>query len=72
MKAQATSYLEVTEARHVAGYKIRLAFSDGTKRIVDFEPFLRQAHNPDLTQYRQLTKFRRFRIHHGNLMWGDY
>jgi len=72
MKRQLTNYLEITEAEYISGYKIRLKFNDDTSRIMDFEPFLRKARNPDLTQYRQLKKFKQFRIHYGDLMWGDY
>ena len=72
MRTRTTNYLEITEARYVSGYRIRLAFSDGAVRVVDFEPFLRKARNPDLTQYRQVRKFRSFRLHYGDLMWGDY
>ena len=67
-----TQYLEITEAIYASGYKIRLTFNDGTVRVMDFEPFLRKAGNPDLTQYRQLRKFKSFRLHYGDLMWGDY
>lgn len=72
MRRRTTNYLEITEAEYVSGYKISLRFNDGTLRVVDFEPFLRKAGNPGLTQYRQLTKFRQFRLHYGDLMWGDY
>jgi len=72
MKAQTSSYLEITEAKYVSGYIIRLTFNDGVVRVMDFEPFLRKARNPDLAQYRQLRKFKSFRLHHGDLMWGDY
>ena len=72
MKTQAKNYLEITEAEYVSGYKIRLTFNDKLERVMDFEPFLRKARNPDLTQYRQLRKFKSFRLHYGDLMWGDY
>jgi hypothetical protein len=72
MKTTAIKYLEITEAEYVSGYKLRLMFNDGTSRIMDFEPFLRRAQNPDLAQYRQSRKFKSFRLHYGNLMWGDY
>ena len=72
MNATTTQYLAITEAKHVSDYKIRLTFNDGLVRVMDFEPFLRKARNPDLTQYRQLRKFKNFRLHYGNLMWGDY
>ena len=72
MKTATENYLEITEAKYVSGYKLRLAFNDGISRVVDFEAFLRKAGNPDLAQYRQLRKFKNFQIHHGDLMWGDY
>lgn len=72
MRTQTTNYLEITGASYVSGYRIRLAFNDGTVRLVDFEPFLRKPLNPDLAQYRQMRKFKTFRLHHGDLMWGDY
>jgi hypothetical protein len=72
MKAQTTNYLEITEAKYVSGYCIRLTFNDGKVRVMDFEPFLRKARNPDLAQYRQLRKFKSFHLHYGDLMWGDY
>jgi hypothetical protein len=65
-------YLEVVEATHVETYKLRLDFNDGTKRIMDFAPFLRRAQNPMITQYRQLGKFKSFHLHQGDLMWGDF
>ena len=72
MKPQPTQYLEITEAKYVSGCKIHLTFNDGTARVMDFGPFLRQARNPMTTQYRQLRKFKSFHIHQGDLMWGDY
>jgi hypothetical protein len=72
MKAQATNYLEITEAKYVSGYKVRLTFNDGTVRVMDFEPFLRKATHPDITQYRQMRRFKTFQLHYGDLVWGDY
>jgi len=72
MKAQTTKYLEITEAKYVSDYKIRLTFNDGMVRVMDFEPFLRKAGNPEITQYRQMQKFKSFHLHYGDLMWGDY
>jgi hypothetical protein len=72
MKRQVANYLEITEAEYVSGHKIRLKFSDDTSRVMDFEPLLRKTTNPDLAQYRRLKKFKQFRLHYGDLMWGDY
>lgn len=71
MKAIATEYLEITEADYVSEYKIRLAFNDGAARVVDFGPFLAKARNPDTADYRDLRKFKSFRIEGGDLIWGD-
>ena len=72
MKTTAVDYLEVTKARYVSGYKIHVTFNDETERIVDFGPFLAKARNPDTADYRDLRKFKSFRIHDGDLVWGDY
>ncbi|HZM06797.1 MAG TPA: DUF2442 domain-containing protein [Candidatus Saccharimonadales bacterium] len=72
MKAQATEYLEITDAKHIGRYRISLQFKDGTQRVMDFGPFLRQAGNPEITAFRNPKKFKSFHLHYGNLMWGDY
>ena len=72
MRTRTVKYLEIVEAEYVSGYKIRLAFNDGMVRVMDFEPFLRKAMNPDITKYRQLRNFKKFHLHYGDLMWGDF
>jgi hypothetical protein len=72
MKTQTGNYLEIQEAEHVSGYRIRLSFNDGTARVVDFEPFLTKTQNPDAAKYRQVRHFKKFHLHHGELMWGDF
>ncbi len=72
MKKRTPKYIDVEHAEYVSGYKVRVAFNDGTRQEVDFGPFLRKARHPDLRKYKRLTGFRRFRIDAGNLMWGDY
>jgi hypothetical protein len=72
MKTPTEDYLEIQEAEYISGYRIRLRFSDGTVRVVDFEPFLRKAMNPDTAKYRQIRHFKEFHLHYGELMWGDY
>jgi hypothetical protein len=72
MKSVATQYLEVTEVEYISGYKLLLTFNDGAVRLVDFGPFLEKARNPDTMDYRDLRKFKGFRIEEGDLIWGDY
>lgn len=72
MKALATHLLEIIEAKYISDYKIHLVFNDGTEREVDFGPFLAKARNPDTTDYRDLQRFKSFRIQDGDLIWGDF
>jgi hypothetical protein len=72
MNETKTQFLEITRAEYIADYKIRLTFNDGVVRTVDFAPFLMKARNPDTTDYRDLGKFKSFRLVDGDLMWGDF
>ena len=72
MKTTLTEHLEIVEATYISDYKIRLVFNDESERVVDFGPFLKKARNPDTTDYRDLKKFREFRIEDGDLIWGDF
>ena len=72
MKKPTVKYLEIVQAEYVSGYKIRLTFNDRMVRTMDFEPFLRKALNPGITKYRQLRNFKKFHLHYGDLMWGDF
>jgi len=72
MKTRTAKYLEIVQAAYVSGCKIRLTFNDGMVRVMDIEPFLRKVLNPNITKYRQLRNFKKFHLHHGDLMWGDF
>jgi hypothetical protein len=72
MKARKPKYLSITQAQPEKDYRLCLSFNDGVERVVDFGPFLRAARHPDLTKYRHPARFKQFRLHHGNVMWGDY
>ncbi len=72
MKTTATRYLAVTEAKYVSGHMLLLTFNDGTVRLMDFGPFLASARNPDTTDYRDLNRFKDFRLLNGDLVWGDF
>ena len=65
-------YLRVEKAKHVPRYRVDVTFNDGTHRVVDFGPFLKQARNPMFTKYRGLREFKSFHIQDGDLMWGDF
>ncbi len=64
--------IAISKAVHVGGYRLRLSFSNGVDRLVDFEPFLRSSRNPRIQAYLAPIKFSEFIVKEGDLMWGDY
>jgi len=64
--------VEIERAERLSGYKLKLCFSDGAERVVDFEPFLSGSQNPMISAYLDEQKFGGFRLEHGDLIWDDY
>jgi len=68
----AGAIIDVTAAERVADLTLRVQFSDGAKRVLDFEPFLRSSQNPLIRIYLDPVKFADFRVEDGDLIWDDY
>lgn len=64
--------IDVVRVERDSGYKLKLSFSDGIERVINFEPFLRRSRNPMIRIYLDPQKFANFRIEYGNLVWDDY
>ena len=64
--------IEVKTARYIGDYAIRVTFSDGNSKLVDFKPFLENSLHPSIRTYLDETKFRNYQIVDGNLNWNDY
>jgi hypothetical protein len=64
--------IEIVVAERLSDYKLKLCFSDGTERVVDFEHFLSSSSNPMIRAYLDPQKFGDFRLEHGDLIWDDY
>ena len=64
--------LEITNTEHLSRYTLKLEFSDGTERVIDFEPFLKASRNPAIRAYLDPEKFSHFRLEYGDLVWDDY
>jgi hypothetical protein len=64
--------VNLTHAEHVSGYTIKVRFSDGAERVIDFESFLKQSTNPHICKYLAIEKFIDFQIRNGDLVWNDY
>ncbi|MCK9210638.1 MAG: DUF2442 domain-containing protein [Ignavibacteriaceae bacterium] len=67
-----TTLLEIKSAKYIGDYVVRIFFSDGITRLVDFKPFLESSLHPSIRKYLDETKFSQFRIIEGNLNWNDY
>jgi len=72
MRLAAGINVDVTEAELAGAHRLRLDFSDGTQRVVDFGPFLRSSGHPEIRSFLEPEKFGSFRVEHGDLLWGDY
>ena len=72
MTLTADAIVDIVQAERLSDYKVRLCFSDGAERVVDFEPFLQSSRNPMIRAYLDLEKFASFRLEVGDLIWGDY
>jgi len=64
--------LQIKSAHYIGDYAIRLSFNDGTKKLVDFKPFLEQSSHPDVRKYFNEKEFTSFKIVDGNLDWNDF
>ena len=72
MRLAEGTVIDIIEVARLADYKLKLSFSDGVERVIDFEPFLRRSCNPMIRAYLDQQKFASFRLEHGNLIWDDY
>ena len=64
--------LKVESAKYLSDYAIRIRFSDGKEKLVDFKPFLTQSLHPSIKKYLDENIFSRFSLTDGNINWNDY
>ncbi len=64
--------LKILAAFYVSDFVIRIQFSDGVERLIDFKSFLNKSIHPSIKKYRDETLFSSFSIIDGNLNWNDY
>jgi hypothetical protein len=72
MKLSEGAVVDIVRAEPLSGYKLKLYFSDGIERAIDFEPFLRRSKNPMIRLYLDPKRFANFTVKDGDLMWDDY
>lgn len=64
--------LKIDSAKYLSDYVIRIKFSDGSDKLVDFKPFLSKSYHPSIRKYLDEQKFSDFMLKDGNLNWNDY
>ncbi len=62
----------ITAASYLQAHKIKIVFSDGVVREIDFLPFLKKFNYPDYDCYLNEDNFKNFLLIDGNLNWNDY
>lgn len=64
--------IEIKSAVFIGDYAIRILFSDGVNKLVDFKSFLESSSHPSIRKYLDEPAFKQFTILDGNLNWNDY
>lgn len=63
--------IEIISANYVGDFVMRLVFSDGANRLVDFKTFMEFSLHPSIGKYLIEDKFKQFDIVDGNLNWNN-
>jgi hypothetical protein len=64
--------VEVKSANYLGNFSIRISFSDGHDKLIDFKPFLLKSLHPSISKYLNETLFKQFKITNDNLNWNNY
>ncbi len=62
--------INIVDAKFENDLKLKIKFSDGFTRIVDFSRFLNSTDKKYLQKYKDQEQFKKFRIDSGNVVWG--
>jgi len=65
-------FIQVRSAIYIGDFAIRVLFSDGYNKLVDFKPFLENSLHPSIRKYLNEIKFKDYQIVDGNLNWNNY
>jgi hypothetical protein len=65
-------FIEIKSCRYIGDFAIRISFSDGVNKLVDFRPFLESSLHPSIRKYLDESRFKEYQIIDGNLNWNDY
>jgi hypothetical protein len=63
---------KVESAIYITDYTVKIFFTDGSQKLVDFKPFLENSFHPNIRKYLDESLFKKFTVEGGNLNWNDY
>ena len=63
--------LRIVSTEYMGGLSLRLTFSDGFVRILDFTEYMLAHPHPQHDPYLNPNRFREYYIDSGNLVWGE-
>jgi hypothetical protein len=69
---QINDQINIESAKYLGDFALRIIFSDGTEKAVDFKPFLSKSLHPSIKKYLDESKFSKFEIVDGNISWNNY
>ncbi len=64
--------INIMAVSQAGDYALKIEFDDETVQTVDFGPFLKRSHHPDVRAYLQPERFAAFHVSYGELVWGNY
>lgn len=64
--------VSIDKAEYLNNYVLKLHFTDGVERNIDFGDFLKKAKNPMTRKYLDKQLFQSFSVNYGDLIWNDY
>jgi hypothetical protein len=62
--------ISILLAKYICPYKLEIIFNDNEIKIIDFSDFILKNRNVQIYKYKDLRRFRHFRIENGNVVWG--
>jgi hypothetical protein len=62
--------IRVVSAKLLSDYTLSIQFSDNSQQVLNFKDFLDHNPHPQYNKYNNPSRFKNFKIEHGNIVWG--
>jgi len=63
--------IRVSSAEYIGNCSLRISFSDGFRRDINFGEYIRNHPHPQYNKYLLEENFIKFNIEFGNITWGE-